>query len=226
MTDETLDVFNDSVVEEKPEIEPEQPEEKGEPESEEKVKEPESDKDAEPPAADETEAKSVPVAALKSERQKRQAAESELNELRRKLGKSEPEVEVSEDLFRDRTETTRALMVEFKPDYEAMEEIFISLADSDKTLKAKLRNSPNPAKFAYETAKAHVEYQRFQEDVKSDDWKAFQEFKASKAKPVVEDSPEVKRKKTALSLPNINKATSVASNSEQEPKGTLDELFS
>lgn len=220
MTDETTDVFDDSVVEDKPEIEPET-EEKGEPEPE--AEKPEV-KEAEPPAAEETEAKSVPVAALKSERQKRQAAESELNELRKKLGQAEPESEVSEDIFKDRTETTRALMVEFKPDYEAMEEIFLGLADNDKSLKVKLRNSSNPAKFAYETAKAHVEYEAFKENIKSDEWKEFQEFKKSKKKPP-EDPPEVKRKKTALSLPNINKATSVASNSEQESIGTLDDMF-
>jgi hypothetical protein len=229
MTDETSDIFNDSVPnkgDQEPATEIAQ-QEKGDIEAVvEKAPEPDPrPSKAEPPsAAQEEDVRSVPVAALKSERQKRQAAELEINELKKQLGIEEPDSEVSEELFKDRAETSRQLMVERKPDYEAMEEIFLGMASNDPTLKTKLRNNRNPAKFAYETAKASVEYQRYQDDINSDDWRAYQDFKKSKG-VVGNDSVAEKRRRAALSLPEINRATAVASNNTQESTKTLDDMF-
>lgn len=169
--------------------------------------------------------KSIPVAALKSERQKRQAAESEREELKKKLaqyevGSEEPqELDVDEKLFNERVNMSREMMMETKSDYAEMAQTFIDLAKNSPALLEDYRRSGNPAKFAYQKAKEHVEYQQFLKDKDSEDYKEFLKLKTEgKLSKQVEESPEEKRKKAALGVPKLNNLTSKSSNSVPKAK--------
>lgn len=192
----------------------------------------EDEEDAEPPAAeDDAKGKSVPVAALKSERSKRQAAEAERDELKKRLApedteeQGEPNIDVK--LFTERTNMSREMMMDSKPDYEEMENIFTEIANANPHLVSEMVKSPNPAKFAYQKAKEHIEYQQFLKDKDSAEYKDFLKAKASgKIVKPVSETPEDKRKKSVLAVPNINKAASIGSNSTpKENLESLDEMF-
>lgn len=180
---------------------------------------------------EEDEEKSVPVAALKSERQKRQAAEAKLAELEKKLTPAEEnEQEVPKEIFDARAVLSREILTSTKgyEDYEKMEDVFAELAKKDISLKIKLRQSQNPAMFAYETAKQHLEIQSLKEMKESPEYAEFQKWKSEKAKTKTdEETPAEKRKKAALDVPNLNQATSVNSNSTPREKiiESPDELF-
>lgn len=226
MTDIIDEVFNGEIEDHEEVGEaPAKTQEIEEPEGE--KSEPEKDEDeAEPPAAeDEVEEKSVPVAALKSERQKRQAAETELNELKKKIAPEEEE-DVDEAVFIDRVDISREVLMEAFPDYEEKEAVFFDLAKDNKQLRMQLRQSKNPAKFAYEKAKEHLEIEEIKQVKSSDDWSAFQQWKKEQKNKPVEDTPEVKRNKSVLAVPNLNKATAKGSNSSPvQSLPELDEIF-
>lgn len=57
--------------------------------------------------------------------------------------------------MRVKADLSRQMMMELKPDYKEKEDSFLALAKEDPTLVVKLRQAPNPAKFAYETAVKH-----------------------------------------------------------------------
>jgi len=170
-----MDVFKDdepeieTVKESTPEPESKgEPEEQPEPEAEAKA-EPEAKEEpqtAEPPSA---EPLSVPKQALLDERRKRQALEAELASLRKQSGqKDENAPDPLEDpegyekylrskweseRFTEVTNKSRERMLETHVDYEDMEKHFVTLAQTDPSLVQKLRDHPEPARFAYETAK-------------------------------------------------------------------------
>ena len=161
----------------------------------------------------------IPVGALKKERLKRQNSEKELNEVRRKLAEYEGD-NLSEDQRQKKESTdariiaSREIIMDFKEDYEEKEQIFMDLNDDDPYLGVKMRNSKNPAKFVYDTAKKHLKTQEVSKVTESDDWKEFQEWKkGGKKSKQVGETPQQKRKKSALSTPNINKAASTKTSS-------------
>lgn len=174
------------------------------------MKEPEAEapkgEEAETPAA-EDEKSVIPVAALKSERQKRQAAERERDELKQRLSGDKEEPELSEIIFNERTNMSREIMLELKDDYEDMESLFIELAKEDNSLIEKMKKSPNPAKYAYNAAKEHLEIEELRKTKESEDWKAFQEWKKEQSKKPPEETPQTRRNKAALSVPDLTKAT-------------------
>jgi hypothetical protein len=185
----------------------------------------ESEDEAEPPAAEgKNEGKSVPVAALKSERAKRQALEAELNDLKTKHAPQEEhgELDVDGKLFAERTNMSREMMMELKPDYQDMETIFTEIAKDNPYLVSQMMKSHNPAKFAYEKAKEHVEVQEAKKLKDSEEYKEFLKLKASGKTKVVTESPDEKRKKSVLAVPKLNKAASIGSNST--PKESLEDL--
>ena len=71
-----------------------------------------------------------------------------------------------------------------------------------------MRESKNPAKFVYDTAKKHLKTEQVNKITESDEWEEFQEFKKGKKSKPVEETQDQKRKKAALSTPNISKTTS------------------
>lgn len=119
--------------------------------------------------------KSVPLAALLDERDKRQKLKRDLEEreariaeLTKKPASERPDIfEDQEGAFKhitqelntaraeDRFSLSRDFMSMLKDDYEDKEQVFMALAKEDETLREKLWKSPNPARFAYETAVKH-----------------------------------------------------------------------
>ncbi len=194
----------------------EEVEEQSEAETEEE-EEVEAESPSEEEKHDDEEETHIPVGALKKERLRRQASERELNDTRRKLAEYEGD-DLSEEQRQKKEQTdaritaSREIIVDFKEDYEDMENIFMDLNDDDPYLGVKMRNSKNPAKFVYDTAKKHLKSQEVTKTLDSDEWKEFQEFKnGGKKSKQVDETPQQKRKKAALSTPNINKAASAKS---------------
>lgn len=99
------------------------------------------------------------------EKRKRQELEKRLEALEK--GGNQQEQAKGPDLFENpeeylqnrelklKAEISREMLMESKPDYVEKETLFIALAKEDPSLVVKLRNAPNPAKFAYETATKH-----------------------------------------------------------------------
>lgn len=236
----------DKAEEEESDEDPATPAGKSEEESEEESKETDdADKDPDKGAgkADEAEPESedgksvVPVAALKDERNKRQSFETENKQLKERLAKYEKgetavvEDDVDDDTFKERAETSREIMNELVSDYAEKETVFLELCKAEPLLALQMRRSKSPAKFAYEKAKEHIEHKQYLEDRTSDQWKEFQEFKKDPAKYAeklakqAEESPDDKRKKSALKVSNLNKATSANVDSAKDKVETLDEMF-
>lgn len=127
---------------------------------------PDDDKVAKP-----SEEESWTKTAYLEEKRKRQERERELEELKRSMNQGKKEdidllgdPEKAAELIEKRAESkalkrsielSRDLMMDVKPDYEEMEKIFIEMAKDEPSLANKMLSSPNPAKFAYETARKH-----------------------------------------------------------------------
>lgn len=120
-----------------------------------------------------------------NERKKRQELERELEEYKSKSSQKtqeeqrapqEERPDASDDpeaalnftekkfeqrLFDERVLLTQELMRGVHEDYDAMEEKFVNMTKDNPALAAQLRQAPNPAKFAYETAKKYVDFENF-----------------------------------------------------------------
>jgi hypothetical protein len=113
------------------------------------------------------------------EKRKRQAAETRLNELEQQ--RNNPPI-ARPDVFQDpegafrhtenivaqqvgnmKTEMSQELMRQFHDDYDVREAQFLQLAAENPQLSGELARATNPAKFAYETAVKHEQYQEMQD---------------------------------------------------------------
>ena len=206
------------------------------------------EEDAETPAAEDDEGVSVPLTALKDERQKRQSAEEELTTTRQKLAKFEQkagdvpdpdadpkgfkvffEDQANENRINDRISTSAEIVKDTKEDYDQMESLFLDMANKEPKLAERMRASKNPALFAYKTAKA-------QSDVfEAAKVKETEELKASIRADLMkelgikpEPSKAEKQKKSALEVPNLTGTTAKGSNSTPVLvfKHDSDEMFS
>ena len=238
MTDDNLtDVFDDSN--DSTPAKDEVVETKGEPKTDDKSEtakvedKAEADKDAEPPAAENKDELWTKKAVL-DERKKRQALEVEIAKLKEAKKPEEDKTETAELtkeeltmqslILRERISLSREMMLEKHEDYEELETVFMDMAKENPSLVTQMNASPNPAKFAYNQAKAHSETKKLS------DPEYVQKMKEDMRKEILAEleakqTPEDKRKKTALSVANISKATSVSSNSSKESLETLDDMF-
>lgn len=126
-----------------------------------------------------------------------------------------------------RIETSKELMREMKPDYQAVIEHYKKMADVNPDLNVAVAKAAIPAKFAYDLAKRDMELTELGALKNSDEYKEF--LTARKAKQVAEgqtsaDAKAGKQVADALvKVPNLNRATNAA------PKGDKvddsDELF-
>lgn len=117
------------------------------------------------------------------------------------------------NLLKLKIEQSQELMKESKEDYEETEKVFISLitdddgAVTDPQLLAKFNKSLNPAKFAYNHAKKHLDFL----DKTSDDYET--KLRESIAAELLADYKE--KGLGALDLPNLTNAAASDSNTEQ-----------
>lgn len=109
-------------------------------------------------------------AAVLDERRKRQALERQLEEMQARLNQpAQPQQEIDPfedpksyfgqleaklkgETYKARVELSQDMMRSLKPDYDELELEFVDLAKENPSLWGQLQSSPNPAKFAYETA--------------------------------------------------------------------------
>ena len=186
------------------------------------------------PTSDKEEAKTVPIAALLDERQKRQQLEGRLEELEKQLPQKDEapdpitdpddyesyirtkvEKEFNDKAANEYTEkvnASRSIMLETEADYVDMEKIFMIMTTTDDTLATQMNASADPAKFAYDAAKT---------------------YRDSLLKPEVAEtitdiveSPTETRNKSAVAAPSIASATAQTSNTTPVEKDeSLNEMF-
>ena len=196
--------------------------------------------DEKPDISDEPEEPTlVPIAALHDERRKREALTKENEDLKGQLPQDEldaPDMyddpegykrwvreQVRTEDLNERISTSRAQMLEAEEDYGVMEQTFMILAGKDSTLIDKMQASPEPAKFAYDTAKefANTERQKLKDEVRK-------ELLAEQGKsdPDPELTEEQKRNKSAVETPNLATAAATEKNTVHvESDEGLDEVF-
>lgn len=180
--------------------------------------------------------------AVLDERRKRQELERQLRELQNQVNNPKEEEEIpdpiddpvgykdyvknslKQEMFAERVNETRIEMEAKHDDYLEMEQKFIELSNDDPKLAKQLRQSSNPAKFAYDTAKRYFESQKFndpdyqvklREEIKK-------EILAELAK-----NQSISKATSRVNLPDLTSRTSANSNVDpkEEYKGTLEEIF-
>lgn len=198
--------------------------------------------ESEPPS--DKEQKLVPIAALLDERRKAQLLKEENEKLKSQFQQEEDETapdplddpegykqylknQANRELYQERAEESRSRMLESHSDYEEMEKIFMFLASQDSALVTQMNKHPDPAKFAYDKASEYKAEQResikneFRESLKAE---ILAELKAGAQPP--EESEADKRKRSAVSVPNLTKATATDTNSTTiEKDEDLDDMF-
>lgn len=218
------DVFNDSVPEAAVE-----PESQGEPVAAKSESAEVTATEAVPPAAEDIKGLR---AALLDERRKRQALESKQEAKRIPDPIEDPEgyanhidARAQQSEFKTRIAISRDLMVDSHPDFEDAERVFMGLvADADgnitdESLFRKFQAAPNPARFAYNAAKEHLQVQEIKSPAYRDKLKA--EIRAE-----LEAEMKGKRGATVPKIPDLVGSTAAGSNSsEVERLPEIDEIF-
>lgn len=239
ITSLTDDVFNDSPApepEREPEPEPEQAPEEGD---EKGAAEEESSEDVEPPSTEKPSGL-VPEAALLDERRKRQELERKLREKESQAPDpvDDPEgyeAHLKTQVWANKVENSRELMMDLHTDYEEKEAIFMRMVRDeegnviDPRLVAQMNAARNPAKFAYEKATEFQEAEKYRDPAKRE---------ALITEEVAKRTAELEARLAALEgkkpqgvsptqLPNLTKATAAGSNSPTPASSgeTVDELF-
>lgn len=190
-----------------------------------------SDEDSAPPA--EKEQTTVPIAALHDARRKEREAREAYEALRKQTEwqddanapdpvadpvayKQYVRQQVKQEEMDARINASVDKMLETHADYPKMEKLFEVLAHENNELISQMSSHPNPAQFAYETAKAHLEAKKLE---------LYGDLLPAPAPK--EQSPAEKRKAAAVGLPDLIKATAQESNSVEKlnPKDDIDEMF-
>lgn len=180
-----IEMFNDdseseAETEEETRVEAKEEEpEKGE--AEKPTEEPEAKAEEEPVETPSTEQEAGQMAALIAERRKRQELENKLKEYETEKPKVPDPIEQPEEyaayieqkadtsILDTKITLSRDVMMDANKDYEEKESVFMGLVlDSegkviDQSLLTKFQESKNPAKFAYEQAKEHLEIQQLKD---------------------------------------------------------------
>ncbi len=194
---------------------------------------------AETPAAKEDESVVGLKKGISEERRKRQEAEKKAEELEARLAKAaDPEFEKVPDPIDDpdgyarhlenksnlqalktKINLSRDILLDAKEDYPEKEKVFVELARANTHLIAQMNASPNPAKFAYQTASEHLETQKLRDPKYQDEIRAkIREEERAKLIAEQEEAKKTPAKKSALEVPNITKATAAGNNSDKVEK--------
>ncbi len=191
------------------------------------------EKDAPPASQDESWTKT----AVLDERRKRQAIEAELAELKkpkqaepiqRPNAAEDPEgaiehtaTEINQRILNERVNSSRNIMVAFKPDYLEKEAVFVELANANPALVAEMHQHESPAMFAYNKAIEHLDHQEY---LKTKDTPEYKEFlEARKSGNVL--TPEQKRNKSAVETPKLVNATSASSGNATPTDKSLKDIL-
>jgi len=184
------------------------------------------------------------------ERRKRQDLEktsqelkAQIAELQKGLPKKEEEVEQKPDvlddpeaalkytetsfdakLYQQKIDMSRSFMKEMSdkfPDYDDMEKKFIELAKNDEHLSRKLRESSNPAKFAYDTAKNHAKNLTLNDP--NYEVNLREKLRQEILEEIANGQNTKSESKKVVNIPSLNNATGTNSN---VARSGVEELFS
>lgn len=218
-TEETKEVKNDPVEEQVSDTSEDKPEEtKGE--TEESSTEPPSEQDN----------KAVPMSAFLGVKDELKQAKERLKQFEEQNAAPDPDEpdpvedpegfkeytrnQIIKEERKNRINNSRDALLESKdhPDYLEKEKVFMVLVAQDRSLQDQMMNSNNPALFAYETAKKHVDGIRseVEKSVRSELEKQIREELKSSEQPSLSEKP-IDKSKSALDVPNLTKATSASS---------------
>lgn len=123
---------------------------------------------------------------------------------------------VQREMLNARITLSRDLMMDSTPDFTEHEKVFVEMAQANPSLVAQMHASPNPAKFAYQTAKDHIEVQKLR------DPNHLQKLIEEKAKELI--ASQSLGKKTALDVPDLKSAAGKNDVEVEKPAG-LKEIF-
>lgn len=187
------------------------------------------------PASDQHE-EMVPLTALQEQRKRRQEAERELDELRRRHNApqdidplEDPQgftAQVDRKVALMRFELQEEAMRERHDDYDEVQAEFLDLARSNPTLQAELASSRNAPKFAYDTAMKARELKRLDS---VDDYKSAlrKELEAQIRAELLAEAQKTQGKKAALAeataLPSL--ATVGTGGRDDDVDESLDAVF-
>jgi len=122
--------------------------------------------------------------------------------------------ELENSFYKTKISLSQSVMRSLHKDYNEMEKEFMKLAENDLHLSQQLRQSSNPAEFAYKTAKAHIESENF----KNPDY--IKDLKEQMKKEILTELTNNQINsgdKSNVKLPkNLTQQTSVASNVAQK----------
>lgn len=192
---------------------------------------PDGDGDAPPASKENQEPESWTKAAVLDERRKRQEAQSETQALRKQLEEKDVRPDVFEDQeaafqhlenkmnkarLEDRVTMSREFMLTLKDDYPDMEVVFTDLAKEDSELTRMMLSSPNPAKFAYDTARKHQEWKKVQnvDEYKANLEKEIRAKIEKESKEEQEKSQQRDEKVSNASMPSLASKGSSATKDE------------
>ncbi len=121
---------------------------------------------------------------------------------------------VSGEILQERISTSREKALAGIDDYPEKEELFLFMANKDKSLIDKMNAHPDPAQFAYDTAKQHRDSER-------------EKLRAEIMAELNAKEPEPDKKSNALKVPDLTTATAAGSNATQPKvnRENLDDVF-
>lgn len=108
-----------------------------------------------------------------------------------------------------RMETSKQVMRETVDDYDEAIQHFNAMAKENPQLNNAVAAHPTPAKYAYDIAKKSMRIGELEKTLESEDWKAFQNWKAS-GKPANQDPPPKKTEEVKADPDNSGKGKSAA----------------
>ena len=237
-------VNDEPEVIETPEVEP-IAESEAEPKAEETPPDVKVEKEVEPTPTDKPESETVPIAAVIDERRKRQALEQEIAAMKadqeQKPAVPRPDVFEDQDGAFNFLESTidqklsqhviglsRDMMASAHDDYAEMEQEFVQMAQENPQLTQEMQAHPNPARFAYETAKNRREYKEMQ-NVGEYREKLTAQIREEERAKILAEMKQDKEKETEQSnvahLPNLAKSTASSGGFATPTDESLDEIM-
>lgn len=176
-----------------------------------------SEEEPEEPAAEPPSARTGQLAALLAERDKRQAAEKELQRLREQVGEEgeAPGVSAEQALLQTKIDLSKDVIMAIEPEFATKyEPHFMRMVVSedgktviDEKLLSEFQSSPNPAKFALETAKRDIRVQEV------NDPKFEENLRAQMRADILKELEDAGKEVSAVDVPDLTNTADGGSNS-------------
>lgn len=130
---------------------------------------------------------------------------------------------VEQKAFARLVKYSEAEMREKYSDYDEMSDEFMKLAQQNPVLKQELFNAPNPAKFAYNTAKNYLDAQKFNDPTYKEQLK--EDIRKEVLAELARNQQVSQPVKPSVQLPDLSKTTSALSGDKFPEDKTLEDLL-